>query len=59
MLKKRIIPVLLYHKGRLVKSKKFTNFRDVGHPLTTAKIYCDQDADELLILNIDSDQGDW
>jgi len=55
MLKKRIIPVLLYHKGRLVKSKKFTNFRDVGHPLTAAKIYCDQDADELLILNIDSD----
>ena len=56
MLKKRIIPIMLYKQGRLLKSKKFGDFRDVGHPLTTAKIYCDQDADELLILNIDSDE---
>jgi cyclase len=55
MLKKRIIPILLYQQGRLVKSKRFTDFRDVGNPVTTAKIYCDQDADELVILNIDSD----
>lgn len=53
MLKKRIIPILLYHKRRLVKSIKFRNFRDVGDPVKTAKVFSDQDADELILLNIE------
>ncbi len=52
MLKTRIIPSLLLKDGRMVKSIKFTNYRDVGHPLTTAKIYDAQRADELLFLDI-------
>jgi cyclase len=53
MLKRRIIPVELLHRGRLVKSKEFGAFRDVGDPLKSSQVYNDQDADELLLLNID------
>jgi len=52
MLKSRIIPSLLLKDGRMVKSINFGNYRDVGHPLTTAKIYDAQRADELLFLDI-------
>jgi len=52
MLKKRIIPILLYANGRLVKSFKFDNFRDVGDPVRSSKVYSDQDADELIVLNV-------
>lgn len=52
MLKKRIIPIELLYSGRLVKSVKFTSFRDVGDPVKSSKVYSDQDADELMVLNI-------
>jgi len=52
MLKKRIIPVELLHHGRLVKTVKFGEFRDVGDPLKSSQVYSDQDADELVLLNI-------
>lgn len=52
MLKRRIIPVELLRHGRLVKSTKFGGYRDVGDPVKSSKVYSDQDADELLILNI-------
>lgn len=53
MLKKRIIPVQLLLNKRLVKTKKFDSFIDVGNPVRSSKIYNDSDADELIILNID------
>lgn len=52
MLKRRIIPVELLQNGRLVKSTRFADYRDVGDPVKSSKVYSDQDADELLILNI-------
>ena len=52
MLKKRIIPLQLYDDQRLVKTIQFKNPRDVGDPVKSSKIYSDQDADELIILNI-------
>ncbi len=55
MLKKRIIPVLLLKNGRMVKGKKFSNFKDTGDPNTAVKIYSSQDADELMFLDINSD----
>lgn len=58
MLKKRIIPVELLHKGRLVKSVQFDAFRDVGDPLKSSQVYSDQDADELIFLNVDRDNRD-
>ena len=57
MLKKRIIPVLLLKNGRMVKGKKFSNFKDTGDPNTAVKIYSSQDADELMFLDINSSQS--
>ena len=53
MLKKRIIPIELLYGDRLLKSVNFGNFRDVGHPVKSSQVYSNQDADELIILNID------
>ncbi|KZL94089.1 glycosyl amidation-associated protein WbuZ [Clostridium magnum] len=52
MLKKRIIPSLLLKDGRMVKGKNFDNFRDVGNPITAAKVYNAQKVDELIFLDI-------
>jgi cyclase len=52
MLKSRIIPKLLLKDGRCVKGKRFVELRDVGHPVTNARIYEAQGADELLLLDI-------
>ena len=54
MLKKRIIPVLLLRNQRLVKPIQFNNYRDVGNPVSQAKIYDAQLADELVFLDIDA-----
>ena len=53
MLKKRIVPVQLLLDYRLVKTKKFDTFIDVGNPIKSSKIYNDSDADELIFLNIE------
>jgi len=52
MLKTRIIPCLLLKDGRCVKGVNFKDHRDVGHPVTNAKIYDAQGADELIFLDI-------
>lgn len=44
--------MLLLKDGRLVKTIKFKDYRDVGNPVTTAKIYDAQRADELMFLDI-------
>lgn len=54
MLKTRIIPVLLLKNGRMVKGKKFTDFRDTGDPISAAKVYNNQDADELVFIDIEA-----
>ena len=56
MLKPRLIPVLLLKNGRMVKPVQFGagGERDVGWPVTTAKIYNSQDADELIFIDISS-----
>ena len=52
MLKKRIIPVQLLIDNNLVKTIQFDNYRNVGNPVSSSKIYNDTDADELIFLNI-------
>ncbi|HXG87653.1 MAG TPA: imidazole glycerol phosphate synthase cyclase subunit [Vicinamibacterales bacterium] len=54
MLKKRIIPKLLLRNGRNVKGVKFTELRDTGSPVTNARIYDAQGADELIFLDIEA-----
>jgi cyclase len=51
-LKVRLIPSLLLRSGRMVKGVRFADYRDVGHPVTTAKVYDAQGADELMFLDI-------
>jgi imidazole glycerol-phosphate synthase subunit HisF len=58
MLKIRLIPSLLLRNGRCVKGVQFKNHRDVGHPITAAKVYEAQSADELLFLDIDATTND-
>lgn len=53
MLKRRIIPIELLSAGRLIKTQAFDCARDVGDPVKSSKVYSDQDADELVLLNID------
>jgi cyclase len=53
MLKKRLIPKFLLRDGRLVKyTRFFENERMAGNPVTTAKVYNDYGADELIVLDI-------
>lgn len=52
MLKRRIIPIELLDGGRLVKTVGFSAPRDVGDPVKSSQVYSDQDADELVLLNI-------
>ncbi len=52
MVKTRLIPTLLLMNGRMVKTKQFDSYRDVGNPVTVAKVYDAQRADELVFLDI-------
>jgi cyclase len=54
MLKSRIIPVLLMKGGRMVKGRRFTDFRDTGDPVSAAKVYSHQDADELILIDVEA-----
>lgn len=59
MLTKRIIPCFDIKNGRVVKNVSFlTNERDAGDPVELAKIYEEQGADELVLLDITAtDEG--
>lgn len=56
MLKYRIIPTLLLKDGRMIKTIQFDKYRDVGDPITTARVYNAQQADELMFLDISASQ---
>jgi imidazole glycerol-phosphate synthase subunit HisF len=50
----RVIPVLLLHKGGLVKSVKFKQYKYVGDPINAVKIFNDKEIDEIVVLDIDA-----
>jgi cyclase len=52
MLTKRIIPCLDVTGGRVVKGTSFNELRDAGDPVELAAFYYQQDADELVFLDI-------
>ncbi|MCX6181313.1 MAG: imidazole glycerol phosphate synthase subunit HisF [Bacteroidetes bacterium] len=52
MLSKRIIPCLDIKDGRTVKGVNFVGLRDAGDPVELAKLYAEQGADELVLLDI-------
>lgn len=52
MLTKRIIPCLDVKDGKVVKGINFVGLKEVGDPVTLAKEYYKQGADELVFLDI-------
>lgn len=52
MLLKRIIPCLDIDRGRVVKGVNFVGLRDAGDPVSVARQYDEQGADELVFLDI-------
>lgn len=58
MLRKRIIPCLDVHGGRVVKGVNFVNLRDAGDPVEIAAAYDRAGADELVFLDITASSDD-
>lgn len=54
MLRSRIIPCLLVHNGGLVKTTQFKDPKYIGDPINAVKIFNEKEADELIVLDIDS-----
>lgn len=52
MLAKRIIPCLDVTDGRVVKGTNFVDLRDAGDPVECAMAYNEQEADEIVFLDI-------
>jgi len=50
----RIIPLLLYSHGGLVKTIKFNNPTYIGDPINAVKIFNEKEVDELLFIDIDA-----
>lgn len=48
----RVIPCLLIHKGGLVKSVKFKDYKYVGDPINAVKIFNEKEVDEIALLDI-------
>jgi cyclase len=54
MLRPRIIPCLLVHRGGLVKTQFFKDPKYVGDPINAVRIFNEKEADELMVLDIDA-----
>lgn len=54
MLRPRIIPCLLIHKGGLVKTERFGSPKYVGDPLNAVRIFNEKEVDELIVVDIDA-----
>jgi len=50
----RVIPTLLLHKGGLVKSVKFKDYKYVGDPINAVKIFNEKEVDEIALIDIDA-----
>jgi imidazole glycerol-phosphate synthase subunit HisF len=52
MLERRLIPILLLDRRRLVKTTRFTKPVYVGDPLNVVRIFNEKEVDELILLDI-------
>jgi len=52
VLKKRIIPCLDVDRGRVVKGVRYVDHVDAGDPVEVARMYDEQEADEITFLDI-------
>jgi cyclase len=58
VLRPRIIPCLLVHKGGLVKTRRFGEPKYVGDPINAVRIFNEKEVDELLVADIDASVED-
>jgi cyclase len=58
LLKHRVIPCVLLKDWQLTKSVNFKEYRTIGHPKVTARVYNIRNVDELIVLDIDASSGD-
>ena len=54
MLRPRIIPCLLVHRGGLVKTINFKDGKYVGDPINAVRIFNEKEVDEIVVLDIDA-----
>jgi imidazole glycerol-phosphate synthase subunit HisF len=54
VLRPRIIPCLLVHKGGLVKTVGFAKPKYVGDPINAVRIFNEKESDELMVVDIDA-----
>ena len=54
MLRPRLMPCLLLHKGGLVKTQQFKDPKYVGDPINAVRIFNEKEADELMVMDIDA-----
>ena len=57
MLRTRVIPVVLLDGYSVVKTVKFDVRRNLGNPITVARIYNSRNVDELILLDIDASRN--
>lgn len=55
-MKFRIIPVLLYKNGSLVKSVGFKNHRIVGDVTSSIRVFSKRQADEMIVYDLDANE---
>ena len=51
-MKHRVIPVLLYRDGGLVKGRQFDSWRRIGSPMPAVRVHEARQVDELIFLDI-------
>jgi len=54
MLRARVIPCLLIHKGGLVKTIRFADPKYLGDPINAVRILNEKQVDEIIVLDIDA-----
>tara|TARA_B100001741_G_C16393825_1_gene523707 strand:- start:37 stop:789 length:753 start_codon:yes stop_codon:yes gene_type:complete len=57
MLRKRLIPTLLWKELGLVKGERFDSWRNVGSVMPSIKLYSKRDVDGLILLNIEATEN--
>lgn len=59
MVKIRVIPIILIDGYSVIKTIKFKERRNLGNPITVAKIYDSRNVDEMIILDIDATKNNF
>jgi len=54
MVRKRLIPCLLYYQGGLYKTIQFKKHHYIGDPINAIRIFNDKEVDELMFLDIEA-----